>query len=147
MKTKKTLTDQIILQVFLLCPNRNDSQTFKISNCKKFLLQCVCYCCNLLRWMFFVPSDNWETLFFLKACRYLDFFNRCIVVFFETNVFKKSAFCIISAITIKCSKIKLSYTILIFRLFHTFLYKWIFLKTFYKVSFYKVRTKLRNKIT
>ena len=33
----------------LLCIKRNDSQTFKSSNCKKRFIQCVCYWCNLLQ--------------------------------------------------------------------------------------------------
>ena len=39
---KKPHTDQIMLQVFLLCVKRNGSQTFKISSCKKCFLQCIC---------------------------------------------------------------------------------------------------------
>ena len=42
---------------FLICPNVNNLQTFKS------FLQCVCYRCNLLRWMLFVSCDNWKTLF------------------------------------------------------------------------------------
>ena len=38
-----------ILQVFLLCLKRNDSRTFKSSNCKKLFLQCVCYGYNFFR--------------------------------------------------------------------------------------------------
>ena len=49
IKGKKTRTDQSTLQVFLLSPNRNDSQVFKSSSCKIFFFQCVCYRCNLLR--------------------------------------------------------------------------------------------------
>ena len=37
IKAKKTYPDQNILQVLLLCLNRNDSQTFKSSSCKKIL--------------------------------------------------------------------------------------------------------------
>ena len=46
-------------------------------------LHCVCYRWNLLRWMFFVPCDNWKT-FNVKLC-----VNRHIIVFFETNVLKE----------------------------------------------------------
>ena len=59
---------------FLICPNLNDSQTFKSSSCKNSFLQCVCYRCYWLRWMFFVPCDGWKTLFFLKVCRYCEIF-------------------------------------------------------------------------
>ena len=34
---------------FLICPNLNDSQTFKSSRCNNVLPQCVCYRCNLVR--------------------------------------------------------------------------------------------------
>ena len=38
-----------ILQMFLLCLKRNDSQTFKSSNCNKLFLKCVYYGYNLLQ--------------------------------------------------------------------------------------------------
>ena len=88
---------------FLICPNLNDSQTLKSSSCKKFLLQCVCYKCNLLRWMFLVPCDNWKTLFFLKVCRYCEIFSTAILSFSLKQVFwKKSVFYVISTITVQC---------------------------------------------
>ena len=59
---------------FLICPNLNDSQTLKNSSCKKNL-SIVCYRCNSLRWMFFVPRDNWRTLFFLKVYRCCEIFS------------------------------------------------------------------------
>ena len=74
---------------FLICPNLNDSQTFKSSSCENFFLQCVCYRCNLLRWMFFVPCDNWKTLFFLKVCRYCEIFSTAILSFSLKQVFLK----------------------------------------------------------
>ena len=55
---KKTQTDQSMSQVFLLCMKRNDPQASKSGNCKQSLLQCVCYCYNLLRWIFFILCDN-----------------------------------------------------------------------------------------
>ena len=90
IKAKKTRTNQNTLQFFLLRPNWNHSQTFKSSCCKKFFLQCVCYRCNLLQWTFFISCDNWKTLFFSKSLQLLwDFFNRHIVVSFETKVLKE----------------------------------------------------------
>ena len=60
---------------------------------QKNFLQCVCYRCNLLRWMFFVPCDNWKTLFFLKVCRYSEIFSTAILPFSLKQVFwKKSVF-------------------------------------------------------
>ena len=94
---------------FLICPNLNDSQTFKSSSCKKFFLQYVCYWCNLLRRMFFVPCDNWKTLFFLKVCRYYEIFSTAISSFWKTSVFY-----IIFTVTVLMlsPKIKLPYTYL-----------------------------------
>ena len=60
---------------------------------QKNFLQCVCYRCNLLRWMFFVPCDNWKTLFFLKVCRCCEIFSTAILPFSLKQVFwKKSVF-------------------------------------------------------
>ena len=74
----------------LICQNLNDSQTLKSSRCKTVFLQCVCYRCNLLPWIFFVSCDNWKTWFFLKVCRYCNVFaNLHIVIFFETSVLKE----------------------------------------------------------
>ena len=66
--TKKTHTDQSILQTFLLCLNKNVWQTFKSSSCKKVFPKCVYHWYNLLRWMFFVPCDNWKTFFIQIYC-------------------------------------------------------------------------------
>ena len=49
---KKTLTDQSAVQVFLLCPKRNNSQTHNKSSCKCFFLQCIYYCYNLEKIIF-----------------------------------------------------------------------------------------------
>ena len=93
----------------------------KAAAAKNFFLRCVCYRCNLLRWMFFVPCDNWKLLFFLKVCRYCDIFSTVILSFYLKQVFwKKSLFYVTSTISavlilmlMLSSKIKLSYTILI----------------------------------
>ena len=40
--------------------------------------------------MIFISCDQWKTLIFQKACNYSEiFFNRHIVVFFETSVLKE----------------------------------------------------------
>ena len=102
MKAKKACTDQSTLQVFLLSPNRNSSQTFKRNSWEKILLQSVCYRWNLLRWIFLIPCDKWRTLFFLKACRYFKIFSTAIFLLSLKQVFwKKSLFYIISTITLK----------------------------------------------
>ena len=71
---KKTRTDQNIPRIFLVCLKRNDPRTFKSGTCKNLFLQCVCYCYNLLRWMFFILFDNWKTLIFMKFCRCSEIF-------------------------------------------------------------------------
>ena len=48
---------------------------------QKFFLQCVCYRCNLLQWIFFVPCDNWNTLLFLKVCHSCEIFSTAILPF------------------------------------------------------------------
>ena len=55
--------------------------------------------CNLLRLMFFVPFDNWKTLFFLKVCRYCVIFSTARLSFSLKQVFwKKSVFHVTSRI-------------------------------------------------
>ena len=66
---KKTQTDQNIPCVFPLCLKRNDPQTFKSASCKNPFLQCIYYCYNLLRSMFFILYDTWNTLLFMKVYR------------------------------------------------------------------------------
>ena len=89
--------------------NLNDSQTFKSSSCKKSFLQCVCYKCNLLRRMFFVPCDNWKTLFFLRVCRYCEIFSTALPFSLKQVFWKKFE----SLMLMLSSKIKVSYTRLI----------------------------------
>ena len=67
---KKTLTDESIPRVFLFCLKRNDPQIFKTDSCKNPFLQCICYCHELLRLMFFILCDTLKTLLFIKICRY-----------------------------------------------------------------------------
>ena len=62
--------DQCILLTFILCLKRNVSQTLKSSSCKKVFPKCVYHGYNLLRWMFFIPCDNWKTFFFIQTYRY-----------------------------------------------------------------------------
>ena len=84
---KKAHIDQSTLQVFSLCLKRNHSQTFKGRLQKIFPPECACYRYNLLWWMFFIPCDNWKSLFFRKSLSLLsDSFSRHILVFFETSV-------------------------------------------------------------
>ena len=86
-KVKKTRTNQSTLQVLFLCLNQNDSQTFKSSSCKKKFLQCVCYRCNLLWWMFFVSCDYWKKLFFTNVSRYFEILPTSILWFYLKQVF------------------------------------------------------------
>ena len=70
--------------------------------------------------MFFIPCDNWKTLFFIKVFHYSKgFSNYHIVAFFETTVFKEVRILHynISTITVQPlyqgSKINLLYIILV----------------------------------
>ena len=85
---------------FLICPNLNDSQTFKCSSCKNFFLQCVFYRCNLLRWMFFVPYDSWKTLFFLEVCHYCEIFSIAILSLSLKQVFWKKSSTLVIFLTV-----------------------------------------------
>ena len=120
---KKTRTDPSIPRAFLLCLKRNDPQTFKSGSCKNPFLQCVCYCYNLLRWMFFILCDNWKTLLFMKVCRYSEIFLSAMLLLSLRPVFwKKSVFyTLFPRWQYQSSKIKL-----IMLLFQLFLYKWNF---------------------
>ena len=52
--------------------------------------------------MFFVPRDNWRSLFFLKVFRYCEIFSTVIFSFSLKQVFwKKSVFYIISTVTVQ----------------------------------------------
>ena len=77
---KRTRTDQSIPRIFLLCLKRNVPQTFKSGSCKNPFLQCVCYCYNLLQWMFFILCDNWKALLFMKVCHYSEIFLSAILL-------------------------------------------------------------------
>ena len=51
-------------------------------------LRCVYYWQKLLRWMFFIPFDNWKILFLKKVYCYPDIFlNSHILVFFWNKCF------------------------------------------------------------
>ena len=92
IKVKKTRTGQSILQVLSLCSNWNDTRTFKSSSCKKIFLQCICYRCNLLQWMSFIPCGNWKT-FLTKVYRYFEILSILITLLYLKQVFwKKSIF-------------------------------------------------------
>ena len=67
-KCKETKhTDQSILQVFLVSLKRNDSRILKWRSCKIFFFQCICYVCNFLWQMFFIPSWKLEEVIFFKG--------------------------------------------------------------------------------
>ena len=85
----------------LIWPNLNDSETFRSSSsCKNGYLQCVCYRCNLLRWMFFIPCDSWKMLFFSELSSLWDFFNRKLSFSLKQVFWKKSVFCAVSTRTV-----------------------------------------------
>ena len=86
-------------KVFLLCPNRNDSQSFKSSSCKILCLLCVCYRCNLIR-LFFIPRNKWKTLF-LISLSLLWVFCWDMLSSSKQVFWKKSVFYVISTITLQ----------------------------------------------
>ena len=69
---------------------KNTSSFFTLSKLK-WLTNCqnqlVCYRCSLLRWMFFIPCDNWKTWFFIKVCRYYWIFSTAILLLSLKKVF------------------------------------------------------------
>ena len=85
-----------------LCLKRNDSQTFKKSNCKKHFLQCVFYWNNSLRYFSFHVIAG-KHGFFFKVSRYPEsLFNRHVLAFFETSDLKEVCILfIISRITVQ----------------------------------------------
>ena len=72
---------------FSICPNLNDSQTFKSSSCKKIFSSVYVIDATCFDECFFVPCDNWKTLRSLLLV--LDIFNRQIVVFLEASFLKE----------------------------------------------------------
>ena len=107
---------------FLICPNLNDSQAFKSNSYKKYFLQRARYRRNLLRCMFFVPCDNWKTLFFLRVFSYCEIFSTAILSLSLKQVFERSPYftqsvlhnnsAVLILMLMLRSKIKLSYTLL-----------------------------------
>ena len=77
--------------IFLvLSLKRNGPQTFRCSSSNNPFLQYICYCCNLLRWMFFILCDNWKTLLFIKVHRYSEgFSSRNVAAFFRRSILKE----------------------------------------------------------
>ena len=75
---------------FLTLSEKNDQQTFKSGSCKNPFLQCVCYWYNLLRWMFFILSDNWNALLFMKSYFYSEIFLSAML-FWKMSVFYASS--------------------------------------------------------
>ena len=63
---KRTRADQRILHFFVLSPKRSDWQTLKCKSSNKPFPQLACYWYGLLRWMFLILCDNWNTLFLKK---------------------------------------------------------------------------------
>ena len=88
---RKTDTDyQSILQPFLFCLKRSVSQIFKSSSCKKIFPKCVYHWYSLLRWILFIPCDNWKQYFFTQIHHYPEAWcNRHVAAFFKTSVLKE----------------------------------------------------------
>ena len=67
---KKAYTDQSILQTFLLCLGRNVPQTFKSSSCKTSFSSVYIIDTTSFDKCFFIPCDDWKTLFFIQIYHY-----------------------------------------------------------------------------
>ena len=144
---KKTGANQSILQSFLLYLKRSVSQNFKPRNCKEVFPKRVYYWCNLLRWMFFIPCDNWKQYIFYTN---LSFPGGLVQLRSMKQVFwRKSAFHvrylrnnITMMLKPKVQKVYLVITFLlhsfILEMFHNFLYKWNFYnsKALWRYVFY-----------
>ena len=63
---QRRLIETKVYYKLFLCLKRNVSQTFKSSSCKKVFPKCAYYRYNLLRWMLFIPCDNWKNYFLYK---------------------------------------------------------------------------------
>ena len=78
---------------FLICPIRTTHKPSKVAAAKKFFLEwCICWRCNLLRWMCFVPCGNWKTLLFLKVFHQCEIFSTVIFPVFFKQVFERSPY-------------------------------------------------------
>ena len=71
---KKTQTDQVSDTFAYFVWKETTYKPLKVAAAKNSFLQCVCYCYNLLWWMFFVLCDNRKTLLFMKVCHYSEIF-------------------------------------------------------------------------
>ena len=58
-------------RMFYSVSKETTHESSKVAAVNKLFLQCVCYWCHLLRWMFFTLCDNWKTLFFKNCICYL----------------------------------------------------------------------------
>ena len=98
MQKKKRLEQAKKYTTRLLNLKRNDLQAFKSKSCGNTFLQCICYWCKLLPWMFFNLRDNWKTK---KWMLLWDFLKQHVAAFFEASVLKEVCIlCVISTITI-----------------------------------------------
>ena len=95
INAEKADTNQSILQPFLFCLKKSISQTFKSSSCKKVFPKCIHHWYNLLRWMFFIPCNNWK-LYFLHKFIVTQRLGATITLLHSLNqvFWKKSVFCV-----------------------------------------------------
>ena len=90
----------------------------KVASAKEFSTSVYVIDKNLFRWTFFIPYDNWKTLYFVKDCCYFEIFSTCIMVLSLKQLFWKSPYFMLplqkecgANIKIFRLKIKLSYTL------------------------------------
>ena len=89
---QKTHTDQIILEVLLLCLKRNVPKTFESNSCKKLFPKCVCQWYSLVRYILLhmIIGRQYSLLKFIFAQRFFAtamFFRSLKRVFQKMSVF------------------------------------------------------------
>ena len=86
---RKTLTEQRMPHIILLCQKRNHTQTLKNDSSKDLFIRCVCCWHNLLRWTFLITCDSREILLFIIICRYLEIVLTAILLLSLKPVFRR----------------------------------------------------------
>ena len=90
LEMQRRFIETNLYKFFSLCLERHSSQTFESNNCRILFPKCVCYWHCLLRGVFFIPCDNWKTLFFIPIYHYPEVFCNChVVMFFETSALEE----------------------------------------------------------
>ena len=85
---KKTHADQMIVQVFLALSEKKHPSKEEVA--KNFFPSVYVIGTACFDECFFIPYDNWKTLFFTQIYHYpKDFCKHCVAAFFEVSVLKE----------------------------------------------------------